>query len=65
MAGLVVGGGPGVPDHELLVVGDGPEERLVQQVPGHVLHHRGVAGEDRLGVDHLRKKDIVISRTNS
>ena len=53
---LVVGGWARVPDHELLVVGDGAEEGLVQQVPRHVLHHGGVAGEDRLGVDHLKIK---------
>jgi len=34
--------------HELLVVGDGPKEGLVQQVPGDVFHHGGVTGEDRL-----------------
>lgn len=40
-----------VPDHELLVVGDGSEEALVQQVPRDVLDDGRVAGEDGLGVD--------------
>ncbi len=48
-----VRGGPGVPDNELLVVGNRSKERLVHQVPGHVLHHRSVAHEDGLGIDHL------------
>ena len=51
-----MGGGARVPDHELLVVGDGAEEGLVQQVPRHVLHHGRVPREDRLGVDHLKWK---------
>ena len=50
---LVVGGGARVPDHELLVVGHGAEEGLVQQVPGNILNDGRVAGEDGLGVDHL------------
>ena len=53
-----MGGGARVPDHELLVVGDGAEEGLVEQVPRHVLHHRRVASEDRLGVDHLKRNRI-------
>ena len=44
---------PDVPDAQLVVVSHAAEERLVEQVPGHVLHHGGVAGEDALGVDHL------------
>ena len=39
--------------HELLVVSHRAEQRLVQQVPGDVLHHRRVAREDGLGVDDL------------
>ena len=50
---LIVGRRARIPDHELLVVGDGAEEGLVQQMPRHVLHHGSVAGEDRLGVNHL------------
>ena len=44
---------PGVPDHELLVIADTAEEGLVEEVPGHVLHHRRVASEYRLRVDDL------------
>ena len=41
--GWSVGDGrPGVPDHQLLVVSHGPEQGLVEQMPGDVLHHRGV-----------------------
>ena len=50
---LVVGGGARVPDHELLVVGHGAKEGLVQQVPGNILNDGRVAGEDGLGVNHL------------
>ena len=46
-------GGAGVPDPQLLVVRHQAEERLVEQVPGHVLNHARVPGEDRLGVDDL------------
>ena len=35
-------GRPGVPDHQLLVVGHGAEQRLVEEMPGDVLHHGGV-----------------------
>ena len=35
-------GRPGVPDHQLLVVSHGAEQRLVQEMPGNVLHHSGV-----------------------
>ena len=44
---------PDVPDAELVIVSHAAKERLVKQVPGNVLHHGGVAGEDALGVDHL------------
>ena len=53
VAGPVGGGAPGVPDAQLLVVGHRAEEALVEEVPGHVLHHRRVPGENRLGVDDL------------
>ena len=39
--------------HEFLVVSHGAKEGLVQEVPGHVLHHRRVACEDGLGVHDL------------
>lgn len=39
--------------HEFLVVGNGSKERLVQQVPGNVFHHRCVACENGLGIHHL------------
>lgn len=39
--------------HEFLVIGHGAKERLVEQVPGDVLHHGGVAREDGLGVHYL------------
>lgn len=39
--------------HELLVVCYGSKEGLVKQVPGHVLDHSGVTGEDGLGIHHL------------
>jgi hypothetical protein len=59
---FVVGGRPRVPNHEFLVVCDGAKEGLVQQVPGNVLYDGGVAGENGLGVDNLRKeKDEVIT----
>ena len=48
---------PDVPDAQLVVVSHAAKERLVEQVPGHVLHHGGVAGEDALGVDHLGVHD--------
>ena len=35
-------GRPGVPDHQLLVVSHGAEQRLVEEMPGDVLHHGGV-----------------------
>ena len=53
MAGFVRDRAPCVPDHQLVVVPDTAEQGLVQQVPGYVLHHRGVSGEDRLCVDDL------------
>ena len=36
-----------------MIVADTAEEGLVEQVPGHVLHHRRVTREDRLRVDDL------------
>ena len=51
VAGFVGDGAPGVPDHELVVVAYAAEEGLVKQVPGHVLDHRSVPGEDGLSVD--------------
>ena len=53
-----------VPDHELLVVGHGAGEGLVQQVPRHVLKDGSVAGEDCLGVNHLKLKRRVNWWTN-
>ncbi|CAG5078731.1 Protein of unknown function [Cotesia congregata] len=49
LAGVVA---PGVPDHQLLVVRDRPEQRLVQKVPGDVFYYRGVPRENCLCVDH-------------
>ena len=43
----------GVPNHQLLIISHGPEQGLVQEMPGHVLNHGGVSGEDSLSVDNL------------
>lgn len=51
MGGLVGGGGAGVPDEELLVVTDGSEEGVVEEMPGDVLDDGGVALEDGLGLE--------------
>lgn len=40
-----------VPNHELLIVSDGSEERFMEQVPSYVLNDGGVTGKDVLGVD--------------
>ena len=41
--GRPVGDGrPGVPDHQLLVISHGPEQRLVEEMPGNILHDCGV-----------------------
>ena len=53
VAGSVSGGTPRVPDPQLLVVSHGTKERLVEKVPGDVLHHRSVSSENRLGVYDL------------
>lgn len=39
--------------HELLVVCYRSKEGLVKQVPGHVLYHSSVTGEDGLSIDDL------------
>lgn len=39
--------------HKFLVIRHRSKERLVEQVPGDVLHHSGVACEDRFGVHNL------------
>ena len=44
--------GSSVPNHELLVVGDGAEERFVQQMPRDVLHHGRVPVVDRKSVQN-------------
>ena len=51
VAGLIGHSAPSVPDHELVVVADAAEQRLVQQVPSDVLHNGSVTGEDGFGVD--------------
>ena len=43
----------GVPNHQFLIIRHGPEQGLMQEMPGHVLNHRGVSGEDSLSVDNL------------
>lgn len=40
-----------IPDHELLVVGDGSEEALVKEVPSNVLDNGRVTGEDGLCIN--------------
>ena len=42
VAGPVGHRAPRVPDHQLLVIRHRAEQGLVQQVPGHVLHHSSV-----------------------
>lgn len=37
VGGLIGGAGPGVPDHQFLIVGHGAEQTLVEQMPGDVL----------------------------
>ena len=52
---------PDVPDAQLVVVSHAAKERLMEQVPGHVLHHGGVPSEDGFCVDDfvlLNKKKI-------
>ena len=53
MGGPVGDRAPGVPDHQLLVVSHGPKQGLVQQMPGHILHHCSVPSEDGLSVNDL------------
>ena len=48
---LAGGVGARVPDHQLLVVADGTEQRRVQQVPGDVFHYALVTSEGRVGVE--------------
>lgn len=39
--------------HEFLVICYRSKEGLMKQVPGHILYHSGVAGEDGLSIDDL------------
>ena len=55
MRRLVVSQRPRVPDHQLLVVGDRSKEGLVQKMPSDVLYDGSMAGEDRLGVNALKR----------
>lgn len=56
MRRFVVGGGTGVPNHQLLVIGHGTEQGFVKQMPGHVFHDGGMTSENCFGIDHLRNQ---------
>ena len=61
---LVVRRRPLVPDHQLLIVGNRPEQRLVEEMPCNVLDHGSVSGEDCFGINDLKpKRDTFLKST--
>ena len=53
MARLIRNCAPCIPNHQLVIVANTTKQRLVQQMPGNVLHNGGVSCKDGFGVDDL------------